>query len=85
MGFGGRTGANLLGRIHLLAEVLGLDHMRGKKEVQSIAKPMDVTKSILLRIVGTLVVHHIRWRKRYHGGRRVRDRGGNFLHHGRVA
>jgi hypothetical protein len=74
------TSADLLGRVHLLAEVFGLDHMGGDEEIQGVAKPMDVAKSILFRTVSALVINHIRWGRRNYGCRDVGDSCGKLLH-----
>lgn len=41
----------LLVMIVLLADIFGLDHVRGEKEVQDVAEYRNVFEGILLRIV----------------------------------
>ena len=75
--------ADLLGGIHFPTEGFGLDHMRREEEVQGIAKSRDVSETILFRIVGTIVVHHVRRGKWYYRSRDVGNRRRKSPHHGR--
>ena len=49
--------------------------MGREEKIQGIAKSGDITETILFRIVGAIVVHHVRWGKRYYGSRGVGNRG----------
>jgi len=70
--------------IHVITEVLGLDHVRREEKIQGIANSRNVFESILFRTVRALVVHHIRWWKRNYRGRGIRDCSRKLFHRRRL-
>lgn len=83
MGVENAIDADLLGRVHLLAEILGLDHVGSEEEIQGMIETRNVAEGIRFRIVWALGVHNIGRGRRKCGRCGIRDRGGKLLHCGR--